>query len=84
MERTPRKDCLIGRQPIAICRELFNTASAFVDFARLTRIIAPVHTRLAEETGRLAASTIGAEGATAPEPLRQKDRRLMALWKAAG
>jgi len=26
----------------------------------------------------------GAEGATAPEPLRQKDRRLMALWKAAG
>ena len=26
----------------------------------------------------------GAEGATAPEPLRQTDRRLMALWKAAG
>jgi hypothetical protein len=26
----------------------------------------------------------GAEGATAPETLRQKDRRLMALWKAAG
>jgi hypothetical protein len=24
----------------------------------------------------------GAEGATAPEPLRQKDRKLMALWKA--
>ena len=23
----------------------------------------------------------GAEGATAPEPLRQKDRKLMALWK---
>src|SRR5215468_6248180 len=39
---------------------------------------------------RLAASrsaasrSAGAEGATAPEPLRQKDRRLMALWKAAG
>lgn len=24
----------------------------------------------------------GAEGATAPEPLRQKDRKSMALWKA--
>ncbi len=25
----------------------------------------------------------GAEGATAPEPLRQKDRTQTALWKAA-
>ncbi len=25
---------------------------------------------------------VGAEGATAPETLRQMDRRLMALWKA--
>jgi len=30
------------------------------------------------------AELAGAEGATAPEPLRQTDRRLMALWKAAG
>ena len=33
----------------------------------------------AGETGR----TAGAEGATAPETLRQKDRRRMTLWKAA-
>ena len=32
----------------------------------------------------LSFDLAGAEGATAPEPLRQKDRRLMALWKAAG
>jgi hypothetical protein len=25
----------------------------------------------------------GAEGATAPETLRQKDRRMMSLWKEA-
>ncbi len=35
-------------------------------------------TTLAEETG-----TSGAEGATAPEPLRQKDRQRTALWKEA-
>jgi hypothetical protein len=34
----------------------------------------------AEETG---LSTPGAEGATAPETLRPKDRGEMALWKAA-
>jgi len=33
---------------------------------------------------RPSGSRAGAEGATAPEPLRQKDRRSMALWKAAG
>ena len=34
---------------------------------------------LAGEFGSVRAA--GAEGATAPEPLRQKDRKLMALWK---
>jgi hypothetical protein len=47
--------------------------------------IAAVHTTLAEETPPFCqAKRWGAEGATAPEPLRQMDRKLMALWKAAG
>ena len=37
-----------------------------------------------EEIGSFCKELVGAEGATAPEPLRQTDRRLMALWKAAG
>jgi len=32
----------------------------------------------------LAASLLAAEGATAPETLRQPDRRGMSLWKAGG
>jgi hypothetical protein len=36
-------------------------------------------TNLPSEVGRL----VGAEGETAPETLRQKDRRGMKLWKAA-
>jgi hypothetical protein len=37
----------------------------------------------AGETGRKAVRfAIGAEGATAPETLRQKGRRKMTLWKA--
>ena len=38
----------------------------------------------AGETGRALKSKAGAEGATAPETLRQTDRRGMKLWKAAG
>jgi len=41
--------------------------------------IMPIQTNPAGETGLEA----GAEGATAPETLRQKDRRGMKLWKAA-
>ena len=37
----------------------------------------------AGETVGLAKGADGAEGATAPETLRQKDRRGMMLWKAA-
>ena len=40
-----------------------------------------------EPCGRVRIRTareIGAEGATAPETLRQMDRRGMKLWKAAG
>jgi hypothetical protein len=60
-----------------------------IDFARRRNRIASCSPRLfasaknqenpAGETGREA----GAEGATAPETLRQKDRRGMKLWKAA-
>jgi len=41
--------------------------------------ITAIQTNPAGETGLEA----GAEGATAPETLRQKDRRGMKLWKAA-
>jgi hypothetical protein len=43
--------------------------------------------RTAIETQYPAGETgfdAGAEGATAPETLRQKDRRITILWKAAG
>ena len=36
----------------------------------------------AGDTGSGLRSATGAEGATAPETLRQKDRRKMTLWKA--
>jgi len=56
----------------------------------LMTIPTPVHSIFVEEIScvliRLLAGAkheAGAEGATAPEPLRQKDRKLMALWKAA-
>jgi hypothetical protein len=37
----------------------------------------------AGETGCAVIGEAGAEGATAPETLRQTDRRGMMLWKAA-
>jgi|ETNmetMinimDraft_16_1059900.scaffolds.fasta_scaffold680106_1 hypothetical protein len=36
------------------------------------------------ETGRAPLHGVGAEGATAPETLRQTDRVVMKLWKAGG
>ena len=42
-----------------------------------------IQTNPAGETGFAPLATTGAEGATAPETLRQKDRRGMKLWKAA-
>ena len=36
------------------------------------------------ETGAGMGPAAGAEGATAPETLRQTDRRGMKLWKAGG
>jgi hypothetical protein len=48
------------------------------------RVSSERQSRSAEEIGLFPKEWVGAEGATAPEPLRQKDRRLMALWKAAG
>jgi hypothetical protein len=66
-------------------RTFLGLVCAFVDLRAFARIIAAVQTRLAEETSSaLEGSRRGAEGATAPEPLRQMDRKLMALWKAAG
>src|SRR5262249_9066559 len=59
-------------------------ALARVDSFLHARIIRVSQSTPAEETPSVASgSGWGAEGATAPEPLRQKDRRLMALWKAA-
>ena len=37
----------------------------------------------AEETGAVFVTIAGAEGATAPETLRQTDRERMTLWKVA-
>ena len=71
-----------AHQPTLLSR--FARVAAFVDFGRLPRIIRAVQSRSAEETGSSREHSAGAEGATAPETLRQKDRRLMALWKAAG
>ena len=36
------------------------------------------------ETGRAPLHGVGAEGAAAPETLRQTDRVVMKLWKAGG
>ena len=53
-----------------------------VDLAGCPSTIRQHQTNPAGETGHPSGNA-GAEGATAPETLRQKDRRGMTLWKAA-
>ena len=62
--------------------KIVNGRASVVDFGAAARIIPPPIEICGRD--RPVLGLAGAEGATAPEPLRQKDRRLMALWKAAG
>jgi len=73
---TQRENYFPGRRVFAGPGE---AARPLIDLALSGSTITPIQANPAGETGCEA----GAEGATAPETLRQKDRRGMKLWKAA-